>query len=302
VGRTLDRPGRYWPGCLFFVALAGTPSAAQTLAVPAVPYLAQSEALCGGAALAMVLRYWGMPDVRPEDFAGSLNPEGTGIPADALRRLTEARGFQAFAFSGGPPEAVSHLEKGRPLIALLSTAPERHHYVVMLAWANHPVLVHDPAVGPFRIIPESEWLGRWNPTGRWALLVLPPDGLTSRAQPSPSATQRFPLRKKTRAPRWCSRASPWRLPEAWTRPRSTWRRLRRGAPIRRRLCAKWPPWSFAERAGLLPPILRPRPCVATHWTGSAGSCSLPVGFSPASVRRRWPLGTGSTSRVWISFR
>jgi hypothetical protein len=133
----------------------------------------------------MVLRYWGVPDVRPEDFAGSLTPEATGIPANALRRLPEARGFQAFAFSGGRSEAVSHLEKGRPLIALLSTAPGRHHYVVMLAWANHRVLVHDPAVGPFRTIPEGEWLRRWNPTGRWALLVLPPDGFAGRAHASP---------------------------------------------------------------------------------------------------------------------
>jgi hypothetical protein len=165
--------------------LAGPATAAQTFTVPAVPYLPQSDALCGGSALAMVLRYWGVPDVRPEDFAGSLTPEGTGIPANELRRLPEARGFQAFAFSGGRPEAVSHLEKGRPLIALISTAGKRHHYVVMLAWANHRVLVHDPAVGPFRTIPEDEWLRRWNPTGRWALLVLPPDGFAGRAQGSP---------------------------------------------------------------------------------------------------------------------
>lgn len=185
MGRTLDRPGRHWPGLLFFVALAGTPTDAQTLSVPAVPYLPQSEALCGGAALAMVLRYWGMPDVRSEDFAGSLTAEGTGIPADALRRLTEARGFQAFAFDAGRAEAVAHLEKGRPLIALLSTAPARHHYVVMLAWANQRVLVHDPAVGPFRIIPEGDWLRRWDPTRRWALLVLPPEGFVGRAHASP---------------------------------------------------------------------------------------------------------------------
>ena len=67
-------------------------------------------------------------------------------------------------------------------------------------------------------------------------------------------------------------------------------------------CGKWPPWSFAESAGLPPPILRPRPCGATPWTGSAGSCSRPVGFSPAGARRRWPPGTGSTSRAWISSR
>lgn len=185
MGRTLDGPGRHWPGLLFLVALAGTPCATQTLTVPAVPYLPQSKTLCGGAALAMVLRYWGVPDVRPEDFAGSLTSEGTGIPADELRRLTVAWGFQAFAFGGGRPEAVSHLEKGRPLIALISTVPRRHHYVVMLAWSNKRVLVHDPAVGPFRIIPEGEWLRRWNPTGQWALLVLPPDGFVAHAHPSP---------------------------------------------------------------------------------------------------------------------
>jgi hypothetical protein len=184
VGRAPEGPGRHWPGLLLLVALAGKPTAAQTLTVPAVPYLAQSEALCGGATLAMVLRYWGVPDVRPEDFVGSLTPEGTGIPADALRRLAEARGFQAFAFSGGRAEALAHLERGRPLIALLSTAPGRHHYVVVLAWANERVLVHDPAVGPFRVIPEGEWQRRWNPTGRWALLVLPPPGFVGRADPS----------------------------------------------------------------------------------------------------------------------
>ena len=186
--RAVDGPGRWWPGLVLLFALAGTPTAAQTLTVPAVPYLPQSEALCGGATLAMVLRYWGVPDVRPEDFAGSLTPEGTGIPADALRRLAEARGFRAFAFSGGRAEAVSHLEKGRPLIALLSTAPGRHHYVVVLAWANQRVLVHDPAVGPFRIIPEGEWERRWNPTKRWALLVLPPAGFVGRADAEPSVT------------------------------------------------------------------------------------------------------------------
>lgn len=183
--RAVDGSGRCWPGLVLLFALAGTPTAAQTLTVPAVPYLPQSEALCGGATLAMVLRYWGVPDVRPEDFAGSLTPEGTGIPADALRQLAEARGFRAFAFSGGRPEAVSQLEKGRPLIALLSTAPGRHHYVVVLAWANQRVLVHDPAVGPFRIIPEGEWETRWNPTERWALLVLPPAGFVGRGDASP---------------------------------------------------------------------------------------------------------------------
>jgi Peptidase C39 family len=190
VRRTLGGPGRGWPGLLIAAALAGTPGAAETLAVPAVPYLPQSEALCGGAALAMVMRYWGVPDVRPEDFAGSLTAEGTGIAADTLRSLAEARGLQAFAFNGTRAEAVAHLQKGRPLIALLSTAPGRHHYVVVLAWANQRVLIHDPAVGPFRILPQEEWERRWSATGRWALLVLPAAGFVGRAPSSPDPPSR----------------------------------------------------------------------------------------------------------------
>jgi hypothetical protein len=178
-----SRPGRWWPGLVFCVGLAGTPLAAQTLGVPAVPYLSQPEALCGGAALAMVLRYWGVASARPEDFTGSLTPDGTGITTGELKRLAEARGFQAFAFRGERVELVSHLEKGRPLIALLETAAGRHHYVVVLAWTNGRILMHDPATGPFRIVAENEWRRLSEPTGSWSLLLLPPADLVRPADP-----------------------------------------------------------------------------------------------------------------------
>ncbi len=38
-----------------------------------VPYVPQSGALCGGAALAMVLRYWGESGVLAEDFTALVN-------------------------------------------------------------------------------------------------------------------------------------------------------------------------------------------------------------------------------------
>lgn len=47
---------------------AGEPRAADARLLD-VPYVAQSEALCGGAAAAMVLRYWGAAGVYAEDFA-----------------------------------------------------------------------------------------------------------------------------------------------------------------------------------------------------------------------------------------
>ncbi|PYQ47998.1 MAG: hypothetical protein DMF78_22320, partial [Acidobacteria bacterium] len=33
-----------------------------------VPFLAQTESLCGGAAASMVLRYWGDSDIQAGDF------------------------------------------------------------------------------------------------------------------------------------------------------------------------------------------------------------------------------------------
>jgi tetratricopeptide (TPR) repeat protein len=60
-----------------------------------------------------------------------------------------------------------------PLIALTDAGPRGYHYVVLLAWANRRVMFHDPALGPFRVMPEAEWLRRWNLSDRWALLILP---------------------------------------------------------------------------------------------------------------------------------
>lgn len=154
------------------VASAPAPAERRPLAVPDVPYLPQTASLCGGASLAMVLRYWGAVGIQPEDFAAALSAPGRGITTGTLRQLAEDRGYRALAFRGEPAEAASQLERGRPLIALAG-ARAGGHYVVLLAWANERVLLHDPALGPFRVIPEAEWLRRWNASGRWTLLVLP---------------------------------------------------------------------------------------------------------------------------------
>ncbi len=157
------------------VATASTPALEEhrRLSIPEVPYLSQTASLCGGAALAMVLRYWGEVGVRPEEFASSLPASGRGITTETLRRLAEARGYRALALRAEPAETVAQLGKGRPLIALAAAGKRGYHYVVLLAWANRQVLLHDPARGPFRVVPEAEWQRRWNASGRWALLILP---------------------------------------------------------------------------------------------------------------------------------
>ena len=155
------------------------------LNIPDVAFVPQTTALCGGAALAMVLRYWGEPGVGPQDFAGALEASGHGITTGHLRQLAEQRGYGAFAHRADPSGAIEHLAKGRPLIALARASRGRFHYVVLLAWANGRVLLHDPALGPFRVLNEEEWMRRWDDAGRWTLLVLP--SKPSTAQPTSSA-------------------------------------------------------------------------------------------------------------------
>jgi hypothetical protein len=49
-----------------------------------VPFLVQREHLCGGAAAAMVLRYWGEREVGSEDFAGLVDSASGGIRVEDL--------------------------------------------------------------------------------------------------------------------------------------------------------------------------------------------------------------------------
>ncbi len=145
-----------------------------------VPFVPQSEALCGGASLAMVLRWWGEPRVFPEEFAPLVTRgEGAaagaaGISGDSLVAAMERRGWSAFPIEATRADVRDHLSRGRPLIARIDAGSKVAHYVVLLAWTNGAVVYHDPAVRPFQVDTEQEFARAWSAQGRWALLVLPP--------------------------------------------------------------------------------------------------------------------------------
>lgn len=141
-----------------------------------VPYVPQSGALCGGAALAMVLRYWGRTGVLAEDFAALLEPDKVGIRTGTLVKIVETSGWTALPMAGTPAEIERQLVRGRPVIALIQAGSDSYHYVVIVAWANGWVIIHDPNVGPFRAIHEGEFDRAWSGCERWALLILPPSG------------------------------------------------------------------------------------------------------------------------------
>ena len=157
-----------------------------------VPYVPQSGALCGGAALAMVLRYWGETAVLAEDFAALVEPDQRGIRTGALANAVSERGWVSLILPGTPTGITDELVRGRPVIALLQVGSDTYHYVVVLAWANGWVLVHDPNVGPLRALPEAEFRTAWSGGGSWALLILPPAATARRDTPDPGPTVPLP--------------------------------------------------------------------------------------------------------------
>lgn len=162
------------------VAIAGPPPAIPRLDVPYVP---QSGVLCGGAALAMVLRWWGEPLVLAEDFASLVEPGREGIPSGVLADAARDRGWSAHALLMPATAARDHLTAGRPLIVLVLNRAGTLHYVVLLGWADGEVCYHDPEAGPFRTRPEAAFAAAWAGSGNWALLVTP----TSSPEPGPES-------------------------------------------------------------------------------------------------------------------
>jgi hypothetical protein len=135
-----------------------------------VPYLSQTTDLCGGAAAAMVLRYWGVP-ATAEEFAPLVDARRRGILASDLVLALQRRGVSATPFRGEPTEVQRQLAQGRPVIALIGVDGGLLHYVVLLAWHEGRVLLHDPARAPFQVLLEAELLKAWQAGERWALVV-----------------------------------------------------------------------------------------------------------------------------------
>lgn len=192
------------------VATVATPAFAQTPpADPAgstrlldVPYLTQTEDLCGGAAMAMVLRYWGDRRVQPEDFASLIDRSAAGIRTDVLTADVRRRGWQGFPIDGATGAhhdwMRDQIDRGRPIVALIEVRPNRYHYIVIVGWTAAQVIAHDPASAPFQTWTRQDFDRAWAAAGRWAMLVLPSAGPGTSALPHPSTSA--PQHPSTSAP------------------------------------------------------------------------------------------------------
>src|SRR5437868_4702356 len=79
-----------------------------------VPYLPQTEALCGGAAAAMVMRYWGDVHADPQTFGVLVDRRAGGIADRALIEAVRNRGWQAIQLADGFHELQERVAAGQP--------------------------------------------------------------------------------------------------------------------------------------------------------------------------------------------
>src|SRR5712675_468781 len=148
-------------------------SLAASLAID-VPYLPQTDALCGGAAAAMVFRYYGDAHADAQAFAPLVDRRAGGIANDALVSAIATRGWRT-ARAGASLDALrTRVDDRQPVIVLLPDRGARYHYVVVIAATDDTVLVHDPAWGPSRPIPAPDFERGWKAAGFWSLVILPP--------------------------------------------------------------------------------------------------------------------------------
>jgi hypothetical protein len=148
-------------------------SSPATAVALAVPYLPQSVLLCGGAALAMVERWWGRRGVYAEDFAGLVRPEQGGILTTDLAASARARGWDTRVWHGEPERIRQALREGVPVIALIQVGRARYHFVVVLSWDEGQVVFHDPARAPLTTLDEAGFLTSWSGADRWAMTLRP---------------------------------------------------------------------------------------------------------------------------------
>ena len=184
----------------------------------AVPFLPQTEALCGGAAAAMVFRYWGERHADVQQFAPLVDTRAGGIETGALAGAVRARGWLATEIHGSLEAVRAHLENETPLILLIEDRPSRYHYVVAVGIDDRQVLVHDPTWGPSRPIAIDRLMRAWAATGFWALSVRPGSSTPRRPAAHGGVSELgrcFSPAHAMRAACWRTR---WRRPHARARP------------------------------------------------------------------------------------
>lgn len=145
----------------------------------AVPFFPDDSDKCGPVALASILGYWGksatLRDLQEEVYLPAIHGS---LPLDLLT-AAQARGLDATSYRGSLSNIIAEIDMGHPLIALLDSGHwifSQGHFVVITGYdaLREGVYVHSGTSADL-FIPYESLLAPWNKTGRWTLLVIPPN-------------------------------------------------------------------------------------------------------------------------------
>lgn len=141
-----------------------------------VPFLPQTEDLCGGAAAAMLFRFWGDTHATVSQFAPLVDHEAGGIADTVLVEAMRARHWNVERLAGSFSTLDAELRAHRPVMLLLEDRPGRYHYVIAVGMDQQHVLLHDPTWGPDRRVTRERLQEAWKSSGFWTLRVTPAPG------------------------------------------------------------------------------------------------------------------------------
>jgi predicted double-glycine peptidase len=131
---------------------------------------------CGAAALAMVLRRWGVSSSPADILRAHPATPGQGIAAGDLRDFARARGLDAFLIQGEMGDLTTEVGLQHPvLVGLAQRRGDRvsSHYEVVAGFNTgaRRLFLLDPARGP-REDSYDGFRAEWEPTGRVTLVVV----------------------------------------------------------------------------------------------------------------------------------
>lgn len=150
------------------------------LTVPAVPQDELYE--CGLASISALCLYHGV-QIPPGERARLVEIAGAehGLSGAELRAALEASGLEVFVFHGALDHSTGglfrHVDRGRPLLVMLSVDDERFHYCLFTGYdpTNRNVFLLDPRRGSM-VLPEDAFAMLWDRAERFTLLCTPREG------------------------------------------------------------------------------------------------------------------------------
>jgi len=148
--------------------------------IEGVPFYPQQRYMCGPAALASVIGYWGA-SVDVDEIARRVYDEGRrgALPVDMVIYAKE-RGFDALYYRGGFDDLRERLSEGTPLILFLNVGFRLYpvgHYIVATGYDDRlgAVLAHS-GTAKDRVFTYRELERLWGGTSYSTLLVRPKGG------------------------------------------------------------------------------------------------------------------------------